>query len=1240
VGLKRIDQNLAAFEQSSLLHLLGAAADSPGCSHRSASLAVLWHRTCRARTMGGRPASPDDLGALLASAREGVRRLSSFEDCWNPDPRLDVCFPIANVRLRVHPGGITSPIQALRTMARLSELIDAALIEAHGFGFLDLLEAALRYSDARLTALRPVWPKEGLARDDEEPTEETIMGRVRRIQGAPAMVTEGEVESWELYDQGERPWVDECQDAERASLAWDWATRDISETRWSLGIDTHIFGSALAFRRGDASMPVPTAFVLGSLCSALGELSAQISASGPYDLIIRKAVAIVALAAIGGTAPEVPVSGEDHLDWLASSDVLMFAPSKRRAVAVGFAAGLTHDQLSSSIDVASEQLAAAVDEPPDGAPQLDPDATVSQLIVYGGPIHIEPRYGRGPIAIHVEEFIDMLSEARQAERDDDVGGILWWQFIEEASGLPGVREVLSTGIENVWHHWIRHGVLNIGGRLDVALFVAPEVDDRRWALDAMWEPFEEILHAAGFPPRALWPMATLVEDGREVIVGDLQVQWTVNTSPPIVIGAFPAESSQEPLIDQGSASGIADGLLLTIRGSEILRDAFGRASGLPVLLGVRLGLVDVGGSPGISLREVGRTCPGVIVNLEPSWQRLLALQPQRAHEALGDVLCEWIDEVSIGAPDVEALKRAWRTTAPVIILRPVEGSPPPRQKGNVTLPRNVVSQGKAMQIVARKTVKYCEFPVIATGAEAIRLATDELAPLVTQILVELVHTWSPDSIVDVAEHLNDAFAERYRIETEIGLALSAPWAETWRERVRSMTDPAKSTRPLDLLFEALLAADVQGSATPDQFDIAVAVDLADLLFGIGASAWGAIRGMHDLVVAISADGLVAARAATSDDAARFGPPSGPKELEFDVVAFQDALRAHELAYRVSEEPLESDDWIDRAKSGSTTTERFETLDSFGVIGRFREADQALRQAVGTGIDGIAAVLATAVDLRSGDDRASVVEPRRLLDEAREWSGLDASIIDSAIALLTLGGGLLANEEKPFWEQEARKYRLSTRPLVVLSDGSLLIIPWRVRAAQQVYSNYLLSGSLPWQRSHLPTSVDDAFNRYRQVLNQDLERLAEQVAIDLGFKCFRNVTIDLASKAGLTLGGEIDLLVADGDLGRIWVCEVKDPTSGFSASTIRKRIQRFKGDGGHEAQLKARTSDVQADRHSVCRLLGAEEQAKPWDVVPLMITRRPEAAAFVAGTPVAYAVIEQLPRVWRAAMPNGSGYVSF
>ena len=220
----------------------------------------------------------------------------------------------------------------------------------------------------------------------------------------------------------------------------------------------------------------------------------------------------------------------------------------------------------------------------------------------------------------------------------------------------------------------------------------------------------------------------------------------------------------------------------------------------------------------------------------------------------------------------------------------------------------------------------------------------------------------------------------------------------------------------------------------------------------------------------------------------------------------------------------------------------------------------------------------------------------------------------------LDGESLRTEGVRYWEQEHRRHRLAMQPLPLLGDR-LILMPWRIFATQGIFAGYVQDGRLPWHPGYLPKSVTNAFNRHRQIANRELEREAAAVARSLGLPNQANIEPHHAAVAGLQLPGELDLLVADPVRGRLWVCEVKDVYAAVSQRTPRSRIDKFQNPrNGHVGQLTRLVQAVSARTDAAARLLSVRPADRGWKVLPLMVTRRVEPAAFVEGVAVTFTVL--------------------
>jgi hypothetical protein len=122
-----------------------------------------------------------------------------------------------------------------------------------------------------------------------------------------------------------------------------------------------------------------------------------------------------------------------------------------------------------------------------------------------------------------------------------------------------------------------------------------------------------------------------------------------------------------------------------------------------------------------------------------------------------------------------------------------------------------------------------------------------------------------------------------------------------------------------------------------------------------------------------------------------------------------------------------------------------------------------------------------------------------------------------------------------------------------------------------------------------------------------------------------------------LPGEVDLVSADEANSRLWVCEVKDPESAFAPAAMRRHIERFAKNGGHIDKILNKASAISRNPAAAAKACGIQ-QPRTWRVIPLIVTRRVEAAAFVENPRVAFTVLEDLPTVLTTPSDTAPGHV--
>ena len=480
VRWRQIDRAFAAFEAESLISLISAAADSPGCGHRLPSLTLLWSRAVMHSPRGVAEARSSDLATLLIAARKAAPQLRYVEDCWHLDPRRLVCHAIGRDRLRIHPGDQINPTQLTRVVASTAAAIDSFILNQHGFALSDLLDAALRYSDWRTKRLAQAWPTESLLRDAGEIDDEPLDERTRRIAATPVALSDGELEAARSLDLSSASWLSHCGYPDRAAAAWEWGTTPSNNLSLCLEPMAVALGRVLAVECQGLTRPVPASLVLDALAVSTGVLAAEAAVDVPSVSDLRDSTVARAAGILGISHQIPPYSTFDRASQSHASSgsptgvdlVTVAVPGRRHAFAIGVVSGLDGDGLVTAINAAESMLSEiTVEQLTEAAAGIDETAVVRRLVIYGGPLHEPPSKTPGVVHLHVEDLASISFQVRRPE----LGFDLVYQFLDEMTTMPGIAEVASLDYMDMWRHWKSLGVLNPTGQHDVALVLAGRI---------------------------------------------------------------------------------------------------------------------------------------------------------------------------------------------------------------------------------------------------------------------------------------------------------------------------------------------------------------------------------------------------------------------------------------------------------------------------------------------------------------------------------------------------------------------------------------------------------------------------------------------------------------------------------------------------------------------------------------------------------------------------------------------
>lgn len=1202
VRWEQIDRCMARFEGGSLAELLGCAADSPGGVHRLPSLTILWMRCLAAPPAGQVTASPAHMRELLAAAGRAARQLRILEDFAPADPRLVVRYAVAGNRFRIHPGSLGDPVQTLRAITATAEAIDPFVIERHGFSLSDLIEVALRYSDCRMATLSDHWPSGEMPAEPRDSRPESLRAHALRIARTPAAVTDAEIAAARTLHDNADGFLSACANPDRAAAAWRWATQPASALNIDLFPGAEHLGPVFAVSAADGDWPVPAALLISALAAAAGELAREAARDEVCTIRMHLVTQRRALGIFGISPPGTP------------GGTAVVVPGHRHAFVAGIASGLDHDSLIRSLaDAADEADGITAEMIQQAGGSFDPGGSVFRFIIYGGPVRGPAGRRDGQVCVHVDELLSAALDADDAAAGEGFGRDLLWQFIDELATLPGVTELSAWDFSDIWQVWLSRGTLNPGGHRDQQVVVVTLPDNETWERAAAWEPLEMVLTGAGLPTSWEWTFAQLDEPG-QATVGFLHNIFLLLADPKLVLHV-PLEHELADLgIDPAFAIGVAEGIRLTVLNNPGVASVLLAASAAPLVCHLRLQsdrLPDTpAGHVGVRMAASAGPVPSIDLIFGADWLELLAEDPGSGHGVLGRAIAEGLRQVlNLTEQACQEFFTAWCRAVPVAALRRAHTTLPPGVQGRYRLPRSPATAARARRAVAAAIVP-AEVPrAIYIGQGAFGLLREIIMPAAASALAAAVSEWSPESLITVAECLNDAHTERARRAGELALALTAPWGERWQAMALDQPEPALITRPLELVLEMLLARTSAGSMNADIFDIAEATDLANLALSVSLDLAAARSHLHGLEVILDEDGQFAVTGALPE----------PAGTAIDTASYQRADRADRARLRPGPLPAEP---MQLGISQPGSRPEFVPMKNRGISAKLLTADVILKDACGTGFDAISAVLAIAATWTPGD---AVTKVRRaeFCDAATGWSALSRAEIEAAVDRLTLAPDQLRQDEMRYWEQEKRSHRLAIRPLIRLGNDELLLIPRRLEATQGVFAAYLLDGRLPWPAPDLPRRVIDAFINYRKTQNRQLEQETGSVITGLRLLAKTNIEQHRAQAVGLRLSGEIDALAADQDRSRLWVCEVKDPAVAVSPSTIAAHVSRFLKPSGHVSHLLRNTRDIAADPTGWARLLGAPDPDRSWRILPLIITRRVEPAAFTSDPAVTYVVLEDL-----------------
>ncbi|RCG17905.1 hypothetical protein DQ384_39360 [Sphaerisporangium album] len=1197
--LKILDRALARFSSDSLLTLLRAALDSPGCARFHDHLLLTWTRVLRRPRRPGPAASAGDLPAVLAAARRAAPGRGVMTEGEPNDVRAGVRVGLAGEWWLVHPGELDHPLVFLRAVQATARAVDD---EQADFTLTEVLELVLRHTHHTVAALAPAWPTAA----GEEPE-----GEIACTVTDAEVTAAGALGLDHLTAPG--PY------RERAAKALGYLTADIRRLPLRYTPGRPLLGAVLLVVAHGRRVPVPASVALNSLAAAAAHLLAA-EVPDP-DAEMRLRLHTIERVAQLLDLTQVPVRPEPVCRIQSISHRLEYA----------VVAAFTHDGLSALLEQARTDL----------SQNAAPGA--GRLVIYGGPRVLGPEVVTDTLYLHVEEFAEILADA-----GGDLATVAWW--VLEMTEHPEVEAVAYDDVFDAWALWHREGMLLPPGPPAEGVALVPSYGrDVSWDRAAAWARIDDVLADAGLPPSLAWRTARLEvpEKGAGQWVelflpGDAAgpLLARVSTVPPLVIltTALPDERA---LLDAATLAALADGIRATVAGHPALVAHFTLPDRAAWLLHLTETLEAHQPPPAAGAEDdASDEVLPLLVSMDPDHARIsikldpafLARFTDDGHQILGRLLHHCAAQIrqarGADAPTtVEAFTAAWNAAAPVLTLHAADGyQPAPAPPQAVHRSRHV--HARALRTAAA-AVRRARVPVgVFTGSDAVRQGgpAERLLTALEQEFAEQVRAHHPELTTVLARQLNAALSVRTRGRQEALVNLAAAGTKVWAiEAQRREADGSVMTNALQHLLQQAIASPPAGRKPADVLAVAELLALAELVLRTGLTAVTGSRRLHDLHLEVHDTGVFTLTDTPDPSGA---PDSGvadqaaPGHLGFDHDAYRHAQQQR---------------WISRARAAVPTPL---TPDALFALHRrvpvpftplnpppgshLARADQVLHQQWDCGLDALAAVLATAVDWPTGPDGTAITTHTALAAEAAAWSLLPEADLRAAISRLLLDAGNAASDRAHAYTEVERRTRLTTHPLIA-QDGRILLLPWLIHTAQQVYGGYLADARLP--RPDMPPKAAQHLDRHRQQHNDQLEHDLKTIAERADLPHRSRLEVGPAAQLGIPgLPGEIDLLVADERRQRLWVIEAKNPHGAIAPHNLAQHLHRF---SAYRTKLLAKTTVITAHSGRAAVACGVVSADRTWRVIPLIVTRVLDPAAFTADPAVPFTTADQLAQTLTA-----------
>lgn len=1153
------------------LAVVHAIVSSPLGIHRYLSMAPAVRVAIRAAAQQ-RPL-PGPSGGMnevvhFSSLRAGT--LPHLEDAIPIDPRIEAVGVFKNRPYRLFPGMLERPVATLRTAELVCDVVDPTLLQELGFRASDYVELCLSHTHHVVTVLAPSWSNRPLPR----------IGDLPSVTGAEVASAASSAVNWHLPTTA----------TEQHHNALAWATTTLGRLRpdTDQGMAGTCFGSSLAVSGPDkARLALPLPYVAEAWDYTVTKLAQRAARKNPECERRWLAVARKETTRLLLSLPDLPDSRIVHGP---AGPVLLVLFGARHILAFAVAAGIT------SCDIRPAEAALAAITPgirvhtQSGSLDIDADAEIVRVAV-AAPIGPAMLFGGHDAALVTLSDLQWMTSTCPSSHE------LWGYLHEDVFGHDDTR-ILGWDAADSWQFWKSNAqAIHRAGLPPTTIAMAPhQVGAEECETAAVRGSLEFALLRLRLPPSR--ELRALVH-GRK----GPTTFWTPDYRPWALALLEPGQPRTGTILAEvfdgdipAELDAFATSLLGTVcrvgQHDPSTTSAALRECRLDKCV-VRLRFDPEGGEP-LRLGTVNESIELVWNNDLP---RSEAEHPGYIQEQLVRLLLDALSCNPTAGTAVRALSERLPTVPRMIV---VSAETVPQRAHHIPRPTPIpdwaVSQANR-RLGAHLREVGCEVGRRDRPASR-NLELSVVVPWLKNEIADQFSRFNSNTIIrraaaDVEAISNARFRERQQRRNRANLPTTAELDEELDSASDADTRLARHWSVSAALLELGMTAAQDGTRHPDDVDWHHLMSSAGLFVDSTVRCDALLHELSNNITEVSDSYEITLE--TDDDST----PTAIDVEAFNNARIQHARRDTAGALPVVPEPdaeailAEIDPAMlqDLGCTATTLVSTCSALASWPVTN-----DKPIAE---TSIDELCYYVTTQFDLEPAEIRAAITE-------------------------LTLTRDGLVKESVQPWKGRSRDYRLMARPIVALSDDTVLVLPWTAGTSAAVLTNYLSDGLLPWPQSRLDNSrqLRKALDRVRLQRTKVLEDQVDAELRRLGFVVRSRIKPQHARTIGLpSLPGEIDHLAVHRDEGVLWVIDDKDLTEVYTpAETARGVSQFYDPRKGEIPKLQAKVNTIVAHLDAVAGALGI---ATPSSVRPMFVSRNPIPAAFATNPPALFTTLIDL-----------------